>query len=122
MTEKDYEAFVARVEATVAEEDRIYYEKLQSLNKRKREKSKKMREMGLKPYAGQRKAASPSTICFNCKNSCPNPIKGIGCEWSENLKPVPGWEAIREDIRPNIIGRTPLVSYVVVSCPKFVEG
>lgn len=124
MTDQEFEEFIIQAEAKAKEADRLYNEKLQMLNEKKRERSRKLREKGIKPYAGQRSNSKPmqSTICFNCKNSCPNPSKGIGCEWSRDLHPVPGWEAIRKDIRPNIIGRTPLVSYVVVSCPKFVEG
>lgn len=45
------------------------------------------------------------------------------CEWSEygNMRPVPGWEAIRNDIlyfngRENV----KIESYAVLSCPKFV--
>jgi hypothetical protein len=121
MTDEEYEAFITRIEAEAAEADRLYNEKLRILNKRKRERSKRLRELGIKPYAGQKKPSNAQTLCFTCRNSCPNPSKGIGCEWSANLVPVPGWEAIRKDIRPNRADKEALVSYVVVSCPKFVS-
>ena len=60
---------------------------------------------------------SASTLCDLCANAC-----GF-CEWSEygNMRPVPGWEAIRNDIlyfngRENV----KIESYAVLSCPKFV--
>ena len=57
-----------------------------------------------------------STLCDLCANAC-----GF-CEWSEkNARPVPGWEAIRNDIlyfngRENV----KIESYAVLDCPKFV--
>lgn len=47
------------------------------------------------------------TLCYSCRNSYLN-----GCEWADELKPVPGWKAIRDDEHD---------SYQVVLCPKFVE-
>jgi len=122
MTEADYQAFLLRSEAESELADKLYVEKLKRLNERKKANSKKLREMGIKPYAGQKKKASPQTICPNCKHCCPNPIKGIGCEWSVNFQPVPGWNAIRKDIAPNHVGGRYISSYIVVSCPKFIEG
>ena len=57
-----------------------------------------------------------STLCDLCANAC-----GF-CEWSEygNMRPVPGWEAIRNDIlyfngRENV----KIESYIVLDCPKY---
>lgn len=48
------------------------------------------------------------TLCWDCKNAC------CGCDWSESLIPVKGWEAI-----PTFVGHE--ASYNVISCPEFVR-
>lgn len=59
----------------------------------------------------------PTTLCDLCANAC-----GF-CEWSEagNMRPVPGWEAIRNDISSGRVdGSTvALESYIVLDCPKY---
>jgi hypothetical protein len=61
-----------------------------------------------------------ATICWDCKNA----VKG--CSWSKDFKPVDGWEAIPTKIlqKDNRFGRydKTLNSYIVISCPQFVEG
>lgn len=57
------------------------------------------------------------TICWNCKNCVPSVEKKQGCEWSEHLKPVPGWDAVRHKLTVST-GRS-VISYMVRSCPKF---
>lgn len=58
-----------------------------------------------------------STLCDLCANAC-----GF-CEWSEagNMRPVPGWEAIRNDITAGRINGESIVieSYIVLDCPKY---
>lgn len=60
---------------------------------------------------------SASTLCDLCANAC-----GF-CEWSEygNMRPVPGWEAIRNDISSGRVDGSTVVleSYIVLDCPKF---
>lgn len=45
------------------------------------------------------------TLCVYCKNACNG-----GCSWSENLTPVNGWTAEKNEH-----------GYMVLMCPKFVE-
>lgn len=58
-----------------------------------------------------------STLCDLCSKAC-----GF-CEWSEygNMRPVPGWEAIRNDISSGRVDGSTVVleSYIVLDCPKF---
>lgn len=58
-----------------------------------------------------------STLCDLCSKAC-----GL-CEWSEygNMRPVPGWEAIRNDISSGRVDGSTVVieSYIVLDCPKF---
>ena len=58
-----------------------------------------------------------STLCDLCANAC-----GF-CEWSEagNMRPVPGWEAIRNDISSGRVDGSTVVleSYIVLDCPKY---
>ena len=65
------------------------------------------------------KKEASDTICWHCRNAVPDPVKGIGCEWSIRLKPVPGWEA---DYLPmKTLGKI-IDSYRVRKCPKFKKG
>lgn len=57
-----------------------------------------------------------NSLCWECANAVPNPKKNIGCEWSCKGKEVPGWEAI-----PRWSGKR-ILSYRVLTCPKFVKG
>lgn len=51
-----------------------------------------------------------TTLCEICDNAC-----GF-CEWSEkdNMRPVPGWDAILRPIQSLNI------SYTVLHCPSFI--
>lgn len=123
MTEAAYREFIARYEAENALAEEQYAAKLDRLNERKKLRAERCRAMGIQPYAHKnRKKAPPPTMCINCENSCPNPKKGTGCEWSILFKPVPGWEAIRKDIMLQRSKAESLESYIVISCPKFVKG
>ena len=122
MTDAEYQAFVERVTAEQEEEDKKYSEKLRRVNaiKRARAKQRKLeREMGI--YVEEKKLA-PRSICPNCKNCVPNLEKRTGCEWSVAFRPVPGWNAVRNDLRPLREGGQKLMSYAVLECPKFERG
>lgn len=58
-----------------------------------------------------------TTLCDLFANACG------GCEWSKygDMRPVPGWEAIRSDVLSsrNGGGGAPLESYIVLDCPKY---
>ena len=58
-----------------------------------------------------------STLCDHCARAC-----GL-CEWSEagKMRPVPGWEAIRNDRASGRVDVSTVVieSYNVLDCPKF---
>lgn len=69
-----------------------------------------------KKYARKKTAHHTKTsLCWQCKNAVPNHLKGIGCEWSIDYHPVPGWTIKnspcdgKEGIR-------------VLDCPKYVKG
>lgn len=66
----------------------------------------------------RKKAAhhTKNSLCWSCKNAVPNHLKGIGCEWSREYKPVPGWKAEMRE-RTNLKG-----SYFVFKCPRFEKG
>lgn len=36
------------------------------------------------------------------------------------MRPVDGWQAIRNDVSPNKVGGAYVESYVVLACPEFV--
>ena len=50
------------------------------------------------------------TICWECANAC-----SADCEWANELKPVPGWDA-----EPTV-STAGAESFLVRSCPKFVK-
>lgn len=68
------------------------------------------------------------SICWNCKNSVPNSEGTTGCEWSLELTPVPGWEAIEGTISTSYRDSTgklhykKMPTYRVIQCPRFKEG
>lgn len=68
------------------------------------------------------------TICWNCANAVPNSEGTTGCEWSLNLQPVPGWEAIEKIIPTSYrdaygkLHHRKLKSYRVLQCHRFKEG
>lgn len=57
------------------------------------------------------------TICWNCKNSVPDPYGKHGCSWSRKFAPVEGWDAIPTYHAGN---DSVYLSYEVKSCPQFV--
>lgn len=52
-----------------------------------------------------------STLCEMCENAVPS--KTRGCEWSRDLEPVPGWDAM-----PTI--NNGIRSFKVIACPKHI--
>ena len=58
------------------------------------------------------------SLCWSCVNAIPSGT--TGCSWSESFQPVSGWNAERNDL---YVGQTnEQESYIVQSCPEFVEG
>lgn len=60
------------------------------------------------------------SLCWYCKNAVPSSTSG--CSWSENFKPVKGWDAIRGDIMHGdgkSKWRKTVESYKVRKCPRF---
>ena len=51
-------------------------------------------------------------LCWSCKNAVPDDV-GHGCEWSEGLRPVPGWEAV--PVFRQSMGDT----WSISQCPKY---
>lgn len=57
-------------------------------------------------------------LCWTCANACG------GCEWSDHLEPVPGWDATPTSRVLKVGGKgkggTRIeTSFVIRSCPKF---
>lgn len=52
--------------------------------------------------------------CWDCANACG------GCEWSDHLEPVPGWDAI--PTTRTVSGKFVEKSFSVRACPKFRRG
>ena len=69
------------------------------------------------PSSTQERIRIPATLCWKCQKSCGGPN---GCSWFNGFKPVPGWDAIRNDTIYRNSG--PKLSYTVISCPEFVAG
>ena len=60
-----------------------------------------------------------STLCWSCDKATG------GCSWSKQFKPVPGWDAVRNDVLVQYGSgehskRLYDESYVVKACPEFV--
>ena len=53
-------------------------------------------------------------LCWSCQNAVASEITGRGCEWSRDLRPVPGWTA--EMIRKPGYGET----WSITECPKYI--
>ena len=53
-------------------------------------------------------------ICWSCQNAVPSEDGKRGCEWSRDLRPVPGWEA---EIK---VKGTMGVMWHITSCPKYI--
>lgn len=61
------------------------------------------------------------TLCWYCK-TCP------WCPWFQHHRPVPGWTAVRRDVKfqkgtgkPGKFTNTPEESYMVIACPEFQQ-
>lgn len=59
----------------------------------------------------KKNVVKPMSICWGCANAVPGHKNGklYGCSWSEDFKPVEGWDATK--------GR---IGYMVIGCPKFI--
>lgn len=60
-------------------------------------------------------------LCWTCANACD------GCEWSDHLEPVPGWDATPTSRVLKVGGKGKggtrvASSFVIHSCPKFRRG
>lgn len=58
--------------------------------------------------------ARPQQLCWSCLHAVPSEITGRGCEWSRDLRPVPGWEA--EMVNKGSMSLT----WSIRRCPKYV--
>lgn len=59
-------------------------------------------------------------LCWTCANAC----GGCGCEWSDHLEPVPGWNAtptsrVLKAGGKGKGGTRVASSFVIHTCPKF---
>lgn len=71
-----------------------------------------------KATKGSAAATYQQQLCWTCANACG------GCEWSDHLKPVPGWDATPTQRVLKCGGkgknRTRIeASFVIHYCPKF---
>lgn len=58
------------------------------------------------------------TLCWECANAVPD-MRGHGCSWSMDFKPVAGWTAERRDI--HIYDGKNQETYIVRHCPEFCK-
>lgn len=117
MTDKKYEEFLKQFHAQEAK-DR---ERERSRVVRKCERTKEIKSgINVNPENKKHCKKTAPTKCFTCRNSCPNPKEGLGCEWSMFLIPVPGWDAERSDLLNSVRGGDPVESYHVRECPKYI--
>lgn len=75
--------------------------------KTKRQKEKKQKR--------NKKYSKNEQPCWTCKKACG------GCRWSDKLKPVKGWVAIKVK-RKDDTGEKNLTGYKIISCPEHEEG
>ena len=54
-----------------------------------------------------------TTLCWSCQNAVPDD-EGHGCNWSNRLQPVKGWEAKKT------YNKEYHYSYQVISCPEYI--
>ncbi len=54
-----------------------------------------------------------TTQCLVCENAYG------GCRWSQDGQPIPGWDAVRNDLVDTVPIFRQIESYVVLDCPKF---
>jgi hypothetical protein len=67
---------------------------------------------------GSAAAAYQQQLCWDCASACG------GCEWSDHLKPVPGWDATPTSRVLKVGGKGKggtrvASSFVIHYCPKF---
>lgn len=53
-------------------------------------------------------------LCWSCRNAVATADERWGCEWSRELRPVPGWTA--ELVQKAVMGLT----WSVTRCPKYI--
>lgn len=53
-------------------------------------------------------------LCWTCQNAVSSETTGRGCEWSRDLRPVPGWTA--EMTHKAVMGLT----WSITECPKYI--
>lgn len=53
-------------------------------------------------------------LCWNCQNAVPTEDGRRGCEWSRDLRPVPGWTV--ELVHKAVMGLT----WSITECPKYI--
>ena len=75
----------------------------------KKEMEKEKKENRNKKYS---KNEQP---CWTCKKACG------GCRWSDKLKPVKGWDAIKVK-RKDDSGEKNLFGYKIINCPEYENG
>ena len=69
------------------------------------------------PSVGDGGGKGPTTkaqLCWSCQNAVPTEDGRRGCEWSRELRPVPGWTA--KLVRKAVMGLT----WSVTQCPKYI--
>ena len=54
-----------------------------------------------------------TTQCLACNNAYG------GCQWSRDFIPIPGWDAIRNDLVDTAPYHREIESYTVLDCPEF---
>ena len=69
---------------------------------------------------GSAAAMYQQQLCWTCANAC----GGCGCEWSDHLKPVPGWDATPTSRVLKVSGKGKggtrvASSFVIHTCQKF---
>lgn len=122
MTEERWNEFLKWAADIDSEATVLEQKKIQDVKKNKEKRRAEEKRLGIKKKKKTVNAPPTHSICPDCIHCCPCPPKGHGCEWSIAFKPVPGWDAIRRDISTPKGKEKFLVSYLVVSCPKFQKG
>lgn len=62
---------------------------------------------------GKRGRTTQMQLCWSCQNAVATADGRRGCEWSRELRPVPGWTA--KLVRKAVMGLT----WSVTQCPKY---
>ncbi len=57
---------------------------------------------------------NPQQLCWQCAHAVPTLDGRHGCEWSVDLRPVPGWTA--EMVTKTSFGLT----WSITACPKYM--